>query len=432
MPRREDADEMREFGSMPTAFNAGQLLAPRQAIVTYLSRAQLAPPGVEEVELDSALDRVLARDIEADADYPAYARSTMDGFAVSSRHGAKPRRIAGSVIMGRPPLEAMSVAEAMRIPTGGLLPPNADAVIPQEQTTIYDGMLQTTSEVAAGEFITPRGSDFAKGDRALEAGRKLGPAELAVLAALGVYDVPVFRRPRLAVISTGDELVSAVESPGVGQIRDSNRYAICASLRAMGCEAFGIGPIRDDAATLRDTLEIALADFDGAVVSGGSSVGEKDLVPIVTRTLGEPGVIVHGLRVRPGKPTMLGAIGSKPIIGLPGNPTSALMMLEAVVRPAILAYTGQRNVLPAGVVAFAREPFLGREGWTWFMPARLEVSGGRVLAAPLRIHSAHVSLLANAHGYVVIGEIQHRIEAGEPVRVELFSGAGPPVSDGRS
>jgi molybdenum cofactor synthesis domain-containing protein len=416
---------------MASGFQAEELQAPRQAIARYLARAGLAPFAIEQVPLDEAYGRVLADEIRADDDYPSYPRSTMDGFALNTRHGTKPRRVApGAVLMGRPPIGHMSVAEAIRIPTGGLLPGNADAVVPQEDANFRDGMIEPGYTVSPGEYITRRGSDLAKGDLALEAGRRLGPAELGVLAALGVAIVPCYKRPNFAVISTGDELVAAEETPLAGGVRDSNRHAIAGALRSMGCAAAGIGPIRDDLAAIREALRSALVDFDGVIISGGSSVGDHDMVPQAVGALGAPGVIVHGLRVRPGKPTMLAAIEGKPVIGLPGNPASALMMLEAVVRSAIVACTGERAPAPPGVLAFAREPFAGREGWTWFMPVHLELAGGRLLASPLKLHSAHVSLLSRAHGYVVVGEVPSRIEAGEPVRVEMFSSAGPPIGEG--
>jgi molybdenum cofactor synthesis domain-containing protein len=416
---------------MPAAFNVERLLAPRQAVVAFLSRAELKAPGVEEVPLDLAFDRILAADAIARRDHPAHPRSTMDGFAVAAKSGRAARRITGAVLMGHAPPGSIGPFEAMRIPTGGVVPDGADAVVPAEDAVETGGSIVPGYDPAPGEFVTPRGSDVPDGERVLLAGRRIGPAELGVLAALGVARVSVFRRPRIALITTGDELVEPGAEPRTGQVRDSNRFAIGGSLRALGCDVVPAGPIADEPAMLRSAIELALGSCDGVVLSGGSSVGERDLVPRIVAGLGEPGVIVHGLRVKPGKPTMLAAIGGKPVLGLPGNPTSALMMLEAVGSAAIAAVTGETPGLRRSVTAVASEPFLGREGWTWYMPVHLEPSGDRLSAAPLRLHSAHVALLARAHGYAVVGEQRFRIEPGETVEVFAFGSGGPPIGDRR-
>jgi len=178
---------------------------------------------------------------------------------------------------------------------------------------------------------------------------------------------------------------------------------------------------------LRETIRAGLNECDGLVLTGGSSVGERDLVPSVVAELAAPGILVHGLRVKPGKPTLLAAAGSKPIIGLPGNPTSSLMILEAVARPIVLAMTGEIPRPPLAVDALASAPFVGREGWTWYVPVRLSLFGGALLAEPLALRSAHTSLLARASGYAIVGETNPRIEAGERVAVYPFAAGGAPV-----
>ncbi len=279
----------------------------------------------------------------------------------------------------------------MRIPTGGALPDGADAVVPVEDAIEEDGAVTPVAEIAAGDCFTPAGSDLRAGALVLAAGRRIGGPELGVLATVGVTAVPVYRKPRFGVASTGDELVDPAQEPAVGQVRDSNRYAIAGALRAMGAEAVHFPRVPDDAESLRAALATMLAACDAIVFTGGSSVGARDLVPRVVAAYGEPGVIVHGIRLKPGKPTMLAAIGATPVLGLPGNPTSSLMVLEAVARPIVAACTGERGARPATYEAIAEEPFEGREGWTWFVPAQVRSSGGRLLARPLKIHSAWVS-----------------------------------------
>jgi molybdenum cofactor synthesis domain-containing protein len=281
--------------------------------------------------------------------------------------------------------------------------------------------------VASGDFVTPAGSDFRANELALVSGRRIGAPELGVLATLGYVEVPVFRRPVFAVVSTGDELVDVGTQLRTGQVRDSNRYAVAGALRSMGIDVIHVPRVPDEPEALRDALAAVIDRSDGVVLTGGSSVGTRDLVPRVTAQLGAPGVIVHGIRLKPGKPTMFAAVGRTPVIGLPGNPTSALMVLEAVAQPILAACTGERGQCATWTDAIADEAFVGREGWTWFVPAALRRVNGRVLARPLRLHSAHVGLLARAAGYAVVGERPARVEPGAPIRIRRFSSGGAPV-----
>ena len=411
-------------------FVSEALLAPEQAIIAYFARAQLAPPGIESVPLDSAGGRVLASDAVAREDYPTHVRSTMDGFAILAAGGTQ-RKIVGEIRMGQAPPRAIGAGETLRIPTGGALPEGADAVIPIEDVDERDGTILLRSSVATGENLIPRASDVRAGECALQCGRRLGAPELGLLATLGYAQVDVFKRPRFGVISTGDELVDVDAPLQLGQVRDSNRYAIAASLRAMGAEALHLPRVDDDPEALRRALAGALEQCDGIVLTGGSSVGERDFTPRIVGELGAPGPIVHGIRVKPGKPTLLAAIGGKPILGLPGNPAAALMILEAVARPIVTACAGEASVRYASIAATASQPFAGREGWTWFVPARLTLVAGKVLAEPLRLRSALVSLLARAAGYVTLTETHPRIEAGEMVQVTPFSGGGAPIEHAR-
>jgi molybdopterin molybdotransferase len=262
------------------------------------------------------------------------------------------------------------------------------------------------------------------GDCVLDAGRRIGGPELAVLATLGIVDVPVFRRPRVAIVSTGDELVDASQQPGRGQVRDSNRWALAASLIALGCVPVQRPVALDTPEALAEALRSALEGNDAVVLTGGSSVGVRDLTPRVIDGLGKPGVIVHGLRVKPGKPTVFAMLDGKPVIGLPGNPASSLMILEAVAAPIFSRLAGESATPEAAIAAIAERPFAGRQGWTWFVPAEIRYEDGRALASPLVLRSAHTSLLARAHGYVVIGPDNATIPAGEPVSVRRFSGGG--------
>jgi molybdenum cofactor synthesis domain-containing protein len=403
------------------------MLAPRQAVIAYLARVALAPVGTEEVSLDDAAGRILACDAVAREDHPSHPRSSMDGFAIDTRGAALTRRVVGEILMGQAPACAIETDEVLRIPTGGALPDGADAVVPMEEVDDKGEHIVLHQRVTPGNAVTPAASDVVRGECVLRRGRRIGAPELSVLATLGFALVPVYRRPVFGIISTGDELVDPAQIPRRGQVRDSNRYAIGGALRAMGATPRQLPRAADTPAGLREAMAAALEECDGVVLTGGSSVGERDFVPRVLGSLGEPGVVIHGLRVRPGKPTMLGAIGTRPVIGLPGNPTSALTILEAVLRPIIAACTGERLGHAPTLSAYAEEAITGREGWTWYIPVAVRAFDGRLLARPLNLHSAHTSLLARANGYAVVGETPWRIESGELFTVHRFSSGGAVV-----
>ncbi len=399
-------------------FETERLLAPREALDAYFAAVEVRPRGTEHVALEAAFGRILARDAVAEHPYPADDRSTMDGFAVRSADGTAPRRITGTIRMGAAPPAPLHPGEAMRIPTGGVLPPGADAVLPVEDAQERDGELVATEAPAPRAYFTPRGDDMAPGDVVLRAGRRIGAAELSVLATLGETAVEVYRRPVVAVISTGDELVDASGTPGTGQVRDSNRWAIAGGLAALGCDVVHLPRAIDEVAEIRAGIAAGLRVADAVVLTGGSSVGARDHVPAAIEGLGAPGVVVHGLRVKPGKPTVLGAVGTKPVVGLPGNPTSALTILDAIASAVFRALTGQVEARRATVAATAAEAFPGRAGWTWYVPAVLD----GLAARPLALRSSHTSLLARADGYVVVGPERPGVAAGEPVTVVRYGG----------
>lgn len=402
-------------------FVAERLLAPRQGIVAFLTRVAIPPPEVEFVPLAAALGRVLARPILADDDYPRAPRSLMDGFAV--RAAAVPARliITGDVKMGEAVRSPLTPQSAMRIPTGGTLPAGSDAVVPIEDTRVDGESVVIESAVAAGENVAEVGGDMRRGETVLRPGRRLRGSELAVLATLGVAGVPVYRRPVIAVFSSGDELVDVGQAPAEGQIRDSNRYAVAASLQLMGALPRHYPTLRDESGEFEAELARAADECDAIVVTGGSSVGERDRLPHAVAAIFDPGVVVHGLRLRPGKPTLFGAHGSKPIVGLPGNPTSAVVVLEAVAAPIVAALAGA-PVAPPQVAAVLAERARSRAGWTWYVPVALGERGGRVTAQPLAVRSFSVSLTARADGYIVMGEAEEEWPAGTPVTVVRFLG----------
>jgi molybdopterin biosynthesis enzyme len=388
-------------------FAPERLREPHEAIAAYLRAVDIAAPQSQCVDIAAAAGRLLSRDIVSASAHPVRATATMDGFALRAA-GPRVRRIASEAGLGSVPARSIAAGQAMRVAARGVLPEGADTVAPLEDVDVRGDEVALRLPVCAGDCVTAAGADIRAGETLLEAGRRIGGAELAVLATLGIVDVPVYRRPVVAIVSTGGE---------------PKRHAIAAILSALGCRPVHLGSA-DDASALRAALGLALASADAVAVVGGTSVGERDLTARVIDGFGNPGVVVHGLRVKPGKPTVFGGAAGKPVIGLPGNPVSALMIADAVAGPLFRRLTG---ALPCAIPAYdavATVDFVGRDGWTWYVPAVLEETERGLSAKPLSLTSSHASLLARAHGYVVLGETHSRIEAGTSVRVVPFAAGG--------
>ncbi|HZY98218.1 MAG TPA: molybdopterin molybdotransferase MoeA [Candidatus Baltobacteraceae bacterium] len=402
-------------------FDEEKLVAPRQAMVTFFSRVAVPPLQTERVPFELAAGRVLAEDVFADDDYPSVGRSAMDGFAVRAASTPGSFDIAGDVRMGFSEV-SLAPGRAVRIPTGGALPDGADAVVPIEDATVSGATVRIAQRVDPRENVIEPGADMRRGERILTAGRRIGAPHVGLFATLGATEVTVYRQPLVGVLSSGDEIVAPSQRPRPGEVRDSNRYAIAASLQAMGATVAHFPTLADEEETFDRGLRAALDECDAIAVTGGSSVGERDRLPAAVAALGEPGVVVHGLRVKPGKPLLLGAAGGKPILGLPGNPTSSLMMLEAVASPIVAALTGA-PIVASSVRARLGEPLRSRLGWTWYVPVALGDEPGAPVAHPLPLRSFSVSLTARADGYVVMDERDDRWAAGTIVTVYRFIGS---------
>ena len=405
-----------------TGFAVERLLPPRQAIVAFFARVTIAAPRSEMVGLEESLGRVLREPIVADDDYPSAARSAMDGFALRSEQTPGEFQIVESIGMGLAPTAKIIGKAASRIPTGGILPEGADAVVPVEDVRVKGERISVGAPVEPAANVNERGGDMRRGESVVPAGRRVRASEIGLLATLGITSVRVYRRPTIAVFSSGDELVDPQARVAQGQIRDSNRYAVAAALRAMGAAARHYPTLRDEAADFESALAAALAQCDAVVVTGGSSVGERDRLPRAVASIANPGIVVHGLRVKPGKPTLFGADGGKPIIGLPGNPTSALLMLEAVAAPIVAALVGAPAFTPA-LRARLSAPARSRSGWTWYIPVTLRNDGSIPLAQPLPLRSFSVSLTARADGYIAMDEGETEWPEGTLVTVHRFLGA---------
>lgn len=311
---------------------------PDEALATVLEHAALL--GVERVALANAAFRVLADDLVAEEDQPPFAAATMDGFAVVAADVSPWREVIGEQTAGFVLDVEVTDGTAIRITTGAPLPPGADAVVPVEQTEMADDHVVVRDEaVVSGQNVRRVGADVRRGEVVLRAGDRLGPAELGLVAAAGLVPVPVRRRARVSVLSTGDELVEPDAVPGPGQIRDSNRFSLMAALSDAGADLVWSGRAPDERVGLRRLLEERIAGSDVVITSGGVSMGELDLVKAL---LGEVAT-VHFRRVfmKPGKPLNFATAGSTLIFGLPGNPVSALVSFELFIRPALAVMGGR-------------------------------------------------------------------------------------------
>lgn len=381
------------------------------------------PP--ETVGLDCALGRVLAQDILAEEYVPGFDRSTVDGYALrgADTFGCSESIPAlltctGAVEMGKEPAFAVGPYECAAIPTGGALPEGADAVQMVEHTEDYGGgEIGIVKSVPPGANLIFKGDDVKPGDLVLRKGRRLEPQDIGALAALGVTQVPVVPKLRVGLVSTGDELVPPEGDPGPGQVRDVNGPLVAALLAQAGAEPVPLGIVPDREELLREAVEGALEKCDCVVLSGGSSVGEKDAACRVMAALGE--VLCHGVAMKPGKPTLLGKAEGKPILGLPGHPVAALFTAKLFLIPLLARLEG-RTWVERTVSARLAQTVPANHGRAQYTGVTLEEKPDGMWAVPIWGKSGLITTLAGADGFFCVPRDREGIPAGESVEVSLF------------
>jgi molybdopterin molybdotransferase len=386
----------------------------------------------ESVDLDAALNRTLSEQIVASEDLPSGPRSTVDGFAVRAEDtfgasGSIPTllNLVDSIPMGVMPDFMLRPGEAAPIPTGGFLPEGADAVVMVEYSNaVGPDAIEISRPVTVRTNVLEKGEDTKKGESLLSAGKALRAQEIGFLAALGITGVRVHRQPRVAVISSGDEVVPMDCKPRPGQIRDANTHSIGALIRSCGAEPVFYEIVPDDAAALNKTLTRALSETDVVTLSGGSSVGTRDLMVEVVASLAGVEMLVHGISIRPGKPTLLARLSETAIIGLPGHPVSALVVAQVFLAPFLRYLQGgdlEKGPLGHRLKAVLNTSIHSTIGLEEYVRVRLEESGnGLFRAHPVFGKSGMLSTMVKADGIIVIPMHAEGFSQGEAVQVILL------------
>ena len=393
-----------------------------KALEIVLDHTPVLP--AEEADLADAVGRVLAEDVHADLDMPPFDRSAMDGYAVRAADVAHPPvvlEVVGQVRAGQWPDRVVEAGQAIQIMTGAPVPPGATAVQPVEKTRLLEGgrRVEVVATVEPGAHVSPRGSEGRAGDRLLPRGRTIDPATLAVLASAGRARPRVGRRPTVAVLVTGDELVDVWDTPSRGRIRNSNGPALLAQARWAGAEARSLGAVPDDAARIAEAVRDGFRD-DVLVISGGVSEGEYDLVEEVLARF-DVGLLFTRVAVKPGAPLVFGRRGDKLVFGLPGNPVSAQVTFDLFVRAALLRMQGAAVVSRPTVQVELAAAVKNRSGRQAYSPARVAFEGGRLVARPVPSQgSADLAAHARANALVILEATQLQAEAGERVSALLL------------
>jgi putative molybdopterin biosynthesis protein len=408
-----------------------EVVSPDEARARFARHIDSSPLPAETVPLAAALGRVLARDVVAPIDVPPFDRSNVDGFALRAADAlgvsdSTPRRLrlnAEVIACGHEPALEVVPGSATTIATGGMIPRGADAVVMVEHTDLIEEpppAIALRRPAAAGQFISYAGSDIARGETLLRRGARIGSREIGMVAACGIAELDVVRRPKVAVLSTGDELVAPGAPLPPAGVFDSNGAIIAAAVSEAGGEPVAFGAVPDDVAALERATREALADCDLVLLSGGTSKGAGDLCHRVVARLGEPGIIVHGVALKPGKPLCLAVIEGKPLIVLPGFPTSAIFTFHAFVAPIIRARAGlppeaARSIEAQVPLRISSE--LGRQEFV--LVALIEGSEGPI-AFPTAKGSGSVTSFSQADGFLEIDALANALDAGSRARVTLI------------
>lgn len=397
-----------------------------------LDEQKLRLPVIESVSIENAYGRVLAKDNVSPENLPGFNRSTMDGYAVNSADtfGASDTmpvylQVKGQVLMGQEPDIKLQRSETCQIPTGGMLPEGADAVVMFEYTTrLDDETVEIMKTVSPFENIIRSDEDVKEGETVLRCGHRLRPQDVGALAGLGILEARVYKQPVVAIISTGDEVVAADKPVSMGEVRDINSYNLSGMILACHAVPLKKGIVKDDFDKLRQTVKLALSGSDMVLITGGSSVGVADYTAKVINELGTPGVLFHGVAMKPGKPVIGGIVNGKPVFGLPGHPAAITVSFETFIEPLLIKLSGeiQNPVLPSRriVRALFSRNLSSTAGREEHIRVYIERRNGALYAVPVLGKSGLIKTLVRADGIVVVPMNKSGIYEDEEVEVRLF------------
>jgi molybdopterin molybdotransferase len=406
-----------------------ELSTPEEAGAKFFQALAPVQPRQEWIDTACGLGRVTAEPVVSSEDLPAFTRATVDGYAVraTDTFGASDSlpgylTLCGEVAMGDRPGFRVEPSQGAIIHTGGMLPEGADAVIMLEYTQpSRPGEIEIMRAVAAGENVLRAGEDARSGQEIIPVGVRLRPAEIGGAMALGITHLQVYAKPRIGVLSSGDEVIAPDQKPRPGQVRDVNSYSLSAFIEQAGATPVRYGILPDRREALQSGLERALTECDAVVITAGSSASTRDFTADVIQAAGQPGVLVHGVNVRPGKPTILAICGTQAVIGLPGNPVSALVIARLFLVPLVHRLSGEINPISAAPVQ-ARlllnvASQAGREDW---VPVMLREEGPVLVAEPIFYKSNLIFSLVRADGLMRIPAPANGVEANSQVDIWLL------------
>ncbi len=417
---------------MKDMLGRGNVLDAETALGMLIENISKDKLSEEHIKIEDALWMVSAEDIISGEDLPSFARSTVDGYAVRAEDtfGATETMpvyltLFHEILMSQEADFLLPHYMASKIPTGGMLPENADAVVMFEHVQIIDKqMIEVMRSVAPGDNVIQVGDDVKRGDVVIREGQRMRPQDIGACAGIGITEIDVYKRPSVSIISTGDEIVAADTVLEPGHVRDINSYVISGMVLEAGGIPLKKGIFRDEYENLRNAIELAMSDSQAIVISGGTSVGTKDMVARIIDDIGSPGVLFHGVSLKPGKPMIGGVINGIPVFGLPGHPAAVSICFELFIRPVLQIRSGLKERWPQysrkTVRARLSKNISSSQGREEHVRVMLEEREGELRAVPVLGKSGLITTLVRADGTIVIPLHTNGLEAGEIVEVRLF------------
>ena len=404
-------------------------LSRKKALELLLSHLKFRVLEAETIPIEKAYERVVYEDIKAPEDLPGFERSTVDGYAVNAADtfGAKETTPAyltlkGEIPMGEVPSFELKRGECAYIHTGGMLPPGADAVVMVEHTSLAgENLVEIFKAVSPHENVILKDEDAKKGEVVIPAGKRLKPQDIGALAGLGITHIKVVKKPKVGIILTGDEVIPHTEKVTPGKVRDINSFTLAGLIKELGGEPIKFGIVKDDYQKIKERVERAFSECDVVLITGGTSAGTKDMTARIISELGEPGILFHGVAMKPGKPIIGAVCNGKPVFGLPGHPVAVYICFELFVKPAIEKLMGlKEEKFPCKIKARLERSLHSQAGREDYVRVALERDEKGLKAIPLLSKSGLIMTLVKANGILKIPEGSLGVSKGDEVEIELI------------